>query len=238
MGAVLRGENPVWPDEANPELIDVFLQRSEYHGVQALLYERLHGLPGWPQTLLAALHRQAIAGTMWELRHQQVIAEILVALAGIGIHPVLFKGTALAYSLYDSPALRTRGDTDLIIPLHERERVLDVLASLGFARVLELGELMSYQACLTREAPGGGEHTLDLHWKINNSELLSRLFHYDELRQGSRAIAGTVTRGACSGAGTCAADCMHASFGAQAGPLLCRGRCVLQWRPPDLVGRH
>jgi hypothetical protein len=44
---------------------------------------------------------------------------------------------------------------------------------------------MSYQACLTREVAGGGEHTLDLHWKISNSELLSRLFSYDELREAA-----------------------------------------------------
>lgn len=185
MCGVLRGENPAWPDKENAALADVFLKRSEYHGVQALLYERMHDAPGWPPALLQSLHQQATAGTMWELRHQQVVAEMLAALARIGIQPVLFKGTALAYSLYSSPALRTRGDTDLIIPLHERARVMDALTSLGFVRVLELGELMSYQACLTREVAGGGEHTLDLHWKINNSELLSRLFEYDELRRAA-----------------------------------------------------
>ena len=183
MCAVLRGEHPVWPDAEDASLADAFLHRSEYHGVQALLHERLHDAPGWPPALLQALHRQAIVGTMWELRHQQVVAEMLAALAGIGVEPVLFKGTALAYSLYPGPALRTRGDTDLIVPMHERKQVMDALAGLGFVRVLGLGELMSYQACLTREVPGGGEHTLDLHWKINNSELLSKLFGYDELRR-------------------------------------------------------
>ena len=188
MCAVLRGQTPAWPDTEDSVLVDVFLERSEYHGVQALLYERLHGASDWPPALLDALHRQAIAGTMWELRHQQVVAEMLAALAQIGIEPVLFKGTALAYSLYPSPALRTRGDTDLFVPAQERTRVMDALAGLGFARVLELGELMSYQACLTREVAGGGEHTLDLHWKISNSEVLSRLFDYDELRQAAMPL--------------------------------------------------
>jgi hypothetical protein len=150
-----------------------------------LLYERLHAEPGWPQAVLQALHQQAVGGTMWELRHHQVVADMLAALARIGIEPVLFKGTALAYSLYSSPALRTRGDTDLMVPPHEKARTLEALAALGFARVLELGELMSYQACFSRAVAGGGEHTLDLHWKINNSELLSRLFEYDELRSAA-----------------------------------------------------
>ncbi len=183
MCAVLRGEHPAWPDADDPALADAFLARSEYHGVQALLYERLHGAADWPAAVLETLHRQALGGTMWELRHQQVVAEMLAALARIGVEPVLFKGTALAYSLFPGPALRTRGDTDLFVPPRDKARTLDALAALGFARMLELGELTSYQACLTREVPGGGEHTLDLHWKINNSELLARLFDYGELRR-------------------------------------------------------
>lgn len=184
MCAVLRGEHSGWPDaEDDAARVDAFLRRSEFHGVQALLYERLHAAPDWPQGLLQALHQQAIVHTIWDLHHQRVVAETLAELARVGIEPVLFKGTALAYSLYSRSALRRRGDTDLIVPLHDRAQVLNALTALGFARVLELGELMSYQACLTREVTGGGEHTLDLHWKINNSELLSRLFEYDELRR-------------------------------------------------------
>jgi len=190
MCAVLRGEHPAWPDADDAGLVDAFLNRSEYHGVQALLHEHLHDASGWPPALLGALHRQAIAGTMWELRHQQVVAEMLATLAQIGIEPVRFEGTVLAYSLYPNPALRTRGDTDLIVATEERTRVTDALAGLGFAHTLELGELMSYQACLTREVVGGGEHTVDLHWKINNSELLSRLFSYDELRRAAVPLPG------------------------------------------------
>lgn len=185
MCAVLRGEHPAWPGSGDATLADAFIERSAYHGVQALLYERLHAATGWPQNLLQALHQRAIGGAMWELRHQQVVAETLGALTRIGIEPVLFKGTALAYSLYPDPALRTRGDTDLLVPLHERARAMDALTALGFARVLELGELTSYQACLTRQVANDGGHTLDLHWKINNSELLSRLFDYQELRRAA-----------------------------------------------------
>lgn len=183
MCAALRGEHPAWPDSGDAALAAAFIERSEYHGVQALLYERLHAAPGWPQDVLQALHQSAIGGAMWELRHHQVVAEMLATLARIGVEPVLFKGTALAYSLYPDPALRTRGDTDLFVAPRDKARTLDALAALGFARVLELGELTSYQACLTREVAGGGEHTLDLHWKINNSELLARLFDYGELRR-------------------------------------------------------
>jgi hypothetical protein len=136
--------------------------------------------------LIQTLRQQVIRGTALELLRRKVVADVLATLAGAGIEPVLFKGTALAYSLYADPALRTRSDTDLLVPEDQRGRAMDALAALGYARVLELGELASYQACLTRE--GVGAHTLDLHWKISNSELFSRLFDYEELRAAAEPL--------------------------------------------------
>lgn len=187
MCAVLRGEAPAWPG-ADARLVTSFLNRSQYHGVQALLYERLHAAADWPPEVIEALRQPALAGTMWELRHQRVVAEMLEAMVGIGVEPVLFKGTALAYSLYANPAFRTRGDTDLIVPAQERKRVLDVLGALGFYGEAHAGDLISHQASLTRDMAGGGSHTIDLHWKINDSALLSRLFSYEELRQSAQPL--------------------------------------------------
>ena len=93
----------------------------------------------------------------------------------------------LAYSVYTNPAFRTRGDTDFIIQPQERARLHDVLAALGFKT--EMGatvEFVSYQASYTLEAQGSGTHTLDVHWRISNRHLLSKLFSYEELR--SKAV--------------------------------------------------
>lgn len=198
MCAVLRGEQREWP-AADSALVDAFVERSEYHGVQALLHERVRHAAGWPSSLLEALHSRVIASTMWELRHQQVVAEVVAALAQRGIEAVLFKGTALAYSLYPNPALRSRGDTDLLVPFESRGQAMAVLAELGFVRALELGELTSYQACLTREVAGGGSHTLDLHWKISNSEALAQLFDYAELRRDAEPLPDLAPRALAAG---------------------------------------
>jgi len=119
---------------------------------------------------------------IWELRHQQVLAQTLMELERRGVRPVLIKGTSLAYSLYPDPALRTRADTDLIIPLDARKEVHQTLIALGFEEPCGVsGELIAYQGNYTLALPGASTHVLDLHWKINNSELLSRLFVYEEL---------------------------------------------------------
>ena len=123
---------------------------------------------------------------MWELRHQQVLTRVHAALADIGVQPVLLKGTALAYALYPDPMLRARGDTDIIIPSTERWRVHDVLTTLGFELDMGVsGEFISYEASYTFTAADMGMHNIDLHWRINNSELLSRLFSYDELLENA-----------------------------------------------------
>jgi hypothetical protein len=179
--AVLRSESPPWL-ELGVDSRESFLRRSDYHGVLALLNERLHRAENWPADLREEIHDRAIAHAMWELRHQQVLTRVHGALAEIGVQPVLIKGTALAYALYSDPVLRTRGDTDMIITSTERNRVHDVLTTLGFELGRGVsGEFISYQSNYGFTTANTGTHNIDLHWRINNSELLSRLFSYEEL---------------------------------------------------------
>lgn len=118
-----------------------------------------------------------------------MLEQLLSAFAKAGIQPVLIKGTALAYSLYPSPVLRTRGDTDLIVGLAARDRAEATLVSSGFKRELAVsGEFISYQACYVHGGSPGEWHTIDLHWKINNSEVLASLFTHAELLQRSRRV--------------------------------------------------
>jgi hypothetical protein len=183
ISAVLRGGDLPCLATQNSDLAESLLERSQFHGVQPLLNERMRGAQGWPSVVLQALHREALARTMWELRHQQVLARTLSALANIGIHPILFKGTALAYSVYTNPVLRVRGDTDFIIQPHERVRLHEALTALGFkGEKQDAVEFVRYTTNYTLEAEGNGTHTLDVHWRISNRHSLSELFSYEELR--------------------------------------------------------
>ena len=186
--AALRGERPNWPWAGDTTAMEALLACAEEHGVSALLHDKLHG-SAWPREILQALRARAVRQAMWELRHQQLLTETLSALQDIAVQPILIKGTALAYSIYADPVLRTRGDTDFIIPLDAKDRVDQTLRSLGFERQFGVsGEFVSYQANYTRQAAEGGLHTLDVHWKINNSEVLSRLFTYEQLRRDAMML--------------------------------------------------
>lgn len=207
--ACLRAEAPAWPAGAGPELGEAVLEQCGVHGVGALVYEHLGSAQGWPRQTLERLREQAAAAAMWEAHHRRILARALAALAGRGIEPVLLKGTALAYACYPDPALRARSDTDLLIPAEARDEADAALRELGFARATGVsGELISYQASYQTDDPLGLAHVIDLHWRVNNSELLARLFSHAELR------ARAVPVPALGGMATCPVDalliaCMH-----------------------------
>ncbi len=182
----LRGSLPEWPKAKDSGFAERFLERCAYHGVQSLLHHVLSqedGIAaGWPQEVLTEIRQQATEWTMWELRHQDLVMQLLERLAGRDIEALLFKGTALAYDLYSRPVLRSRGDTDLLVEASERVRVEEVLESLGFVRDPGLrGSLLSYQASYTFVEQNGSIHSVDLHWRVNDSPVLAELFTYEDL---------------------------------------------------------
>jgi hypothetical protein len=185
--AALRGKSPEWPWGCDAEAISQALQRADFHGICALLYQSPRPAD-WPPQFVQSLRQRAVQLSLWEASHQAVLSGTLAELQAAGIEPVLFKGTALAYSLYRG-AVRERGDSDLIIPHAARQRTHALLQSLGWERSVGVsGEFISYQATYTRRTGDGLAHALDLHWKINNSEVLSRLFDYEDLRLAARHL--------------------------------------------------
>ncbi len=191
--AALRGESPHWPEESDDELISSLLERSAYHGVQALLHQCLpteqgFGL-GWPKVVTDACRNAAVGQAMWEMRHQALLTQVFARLSNSGVRPILFKGTALAYDVYAFAYLRTRGDTDFIIPSDVRDRVGEALESCGFACELGVrGDLISHTADYSRTAPAIGSHQLDVHWRVSNSQVLSKLFSYEDLHTEARPL--------------------------------------------------
>lgn len=184
--ALIRGESPLWPDDADDRFATSLIERAQYHGVLPLIHSHIQRSDALanrcPAAVVQACREAALGQAMWELRHRDLLNQVLTNLAGLGLRPVLFKGTALAYGLYPEGELRSRGDTDLIIPPGTLPQVDKALKALGFKRQMGIsGEFVSYQGSYTRTQQGGESHTLDVHWRINNSELLSRLFTHQEL---------------------------------------------------------
>ncbi len=187
--ALLRGESPTWPAHGCAPTIAAFLHDVRYHGVAPLVDARLRAMDArtWPDALQRACHEDALMHAVQEYATRTELGRVLRALHQAGVSPLLLKGTALAYGQYPSPALRPRGDTDLLLPEAQVGCAATVLEQLGYARGSAVtGELISYQANWSRRAGVAIVHNLDVHWRINNSQMLAKLLTYDEL--DARAI--------------------------------------------------
>ncbi len=182
----IRGDAS-WPTDAAAAAV---LDEATFHGVLPLLFHSARDTPGWagwPRPVQAAVGDAARRHAAIELAHRRELTRILDALAAQGLEVLLLKGAALAHTLYREPWLRPCSDADLLIPEARRPAVFDVLERLGYRRARSAGgEFASAEAAFSRE---GAPLPLDLHWRINNSPLLSSALEFEELRARALPVA-------------------------------------------------
>jgi hypothetical protein len=180
--AILRNESRSWPwgNETEP-----FLEEVGRHSMEPLIAWHLKKsrlAADWPQPVLERLDQQLREHTVREAILGVELTNTLDALAHAGLPALLMKGTALAYTLYPTPTVRRRGDTDLLVRGADRDRVTSVLTGLGFQRQNHLqGEHVGHQALFRKNDAFGVTHDLDVHWKINNRPLFADMLTWDDL---------------------------------------------------------
>lgn len=201
LSAILCGENVVW-DDLGISASD-FLAACTAEDVVGLAHERLTALPiahVWPQSLrdeLTARSRAAIARELWRRRE---LLTVLDALAQAGVHPILLKGTALAYTVYASPASRPRHDTDLLVRHQDLDAARDAMAAIGYVAPPYCdGDFLFHQFVLTRDDRFGVEHVFDVHWKISTQSVFADLLTYDELAAHSLPVPALATHARTAG---------------------------------------
>lgn len=160
----LAGERVAWPEP----LEDADRRELLQHGVVPLVY-RATGTP--------ALRDDAIRAVAGEERRLADLREVLAALAAEGVRTLILKGSALAYAIYESPDLRPRGDTDLLIRRESLPAVRDAFERLGFSEKGGSGDEHGLRQTLFARGP----HTYDVHWAIANTPVLADTLTFDEL---------------------------------------------------------
>jgi len=153
LAAVLRGECPVWPFGCELADIERVMKVAQAEGVNGLLLAGLSRYvdPGaLPATLLSALHRRIQRESAVEISREIELERVFKILAQAGLSPLIMKGTALAYTLYSAPHLRSRCDTDLLFPDRaSADQAWTVLQQTGYRRSNAVsGEFISQEfAC-------------------------------------------------------------------------------------------
>jgi hypothetical protein len=189
IAALLRGETPSHIASLGGDAIERLLDRAWFHCVLPLLFEELGRGTSAPPDLVEPLRRESLARGMWELRHQQMLQRLAAELHSQDVRPICFKGTALAYTIYSKPHLRTRCDTDLLVAEADLPACRDTLARLGYRRPAALpGDLVSCEELWVWRGREGGAHAIDLHWRINNARSLAELFSYDDLLKSAEPV--------------------------------------------------
>jgi len=190
LAAALRDETAVWPfPRTDADSIEQVGAAAIVHGVSGLLFERIDRLADWPRQLVVRLGDYARAQAMWEMRHRQLLLELIQALDEQAIPCLFMKGTALAYDLYAQPATRSRGDTDLLVGERDAKRAKNLLASLGYSGETLGGVTSDFalQQTWTRALPDGA-HSLDLHWQVMNAPSLKDVLCFEDCNANSRPL--------------------------------------------------
>jgi len=188
----LRGEIATWDESIHGAVLpETAARRVTFHGIAGLLQDRTTLLLDWPEDLRRYIREQARAQAFWELRHKELIAEVIEAFDATQVRSVVLKGTAIAYSLYDNPSARARGDTDLLISELDLPIAMTVLEDLGWVSVSathgKFGDVQQQDLWQFHDA-SGFSHDIDLHWQLTNSVALKNVLTVEEVFDKSVAL--------------------------------------------------
>lgn len=177
---------PAWPPEWTHDAIsEVMAARARFHGIAVFLAQAFADFSGWPASVVDRLREEMRLAALWEELHREAIVDMIDRLAAAGIETMVMKGTALAYLQYPDPAVRRRGDTDLLIHPRDLAATRQHLGRAGFRRRDDPHGLYFQETWLI---DCGAEivHSIDLHWAPADRPVLQRVLqsvHFWQNRQ-------------------------------------------------------
>jgi hypothetical protein len=157
---------------AEPLDWETVLKWAGYHHVTPVLYHHLHDLnpDAVPAEVLDELRSRSRGIAARNLKLTLELLSLLQGLEAAGAPGVIWKGPALAYTLYPSPELRTFSDLDIILRPEDRHRARTVLNERGYRSspdaLLDEDELFgkgSQDATLWNPET---RISVDLHWGV------------------------------------------------------------------------
>lgn len=182
LSSILVGAAVSWPSlRMTPA---EFLDTCAVHEISALVHARIRNVSsdrGWPAEVRDALAGLARAETAREMVRCAAITAAVDALATAGVRSIVFKGTALAYTVYETPTERPRLDTDILIDVADRQVTRSVLEALGYTAPPCCDDVFS-QFQMERTDEFGLRHVIDVHWRISTQQLFADVLSYSEMR--------------------------------------------------------
>lgn len=188
---VLRGEPAPWAALIPEVTPDDFLQRSEHHGVQALLFHQMHGREewlNWPGGVRREIEESNKRGVARDLLHRHYLARVLEQFSRRRVRCLLMKGEALAVTHYPSPGTRPRSDSDLFIRICDISEARKAMLEAGFSVVSPIYKTHQFSVCRSRQ--GADAVNFDVHWRIQNHPRFARAISFDDAFERSMEAPG------------------------------------------------
>jgi len=156
IAAVLNGERVAMSAAA----VDAAIAEGVGPLVAAAAIETLD--PASRARLLAHVHGSAAHGAALDDELRRLLPRLHT-----GDHPpVLIKGAHLAHTIYASPHLRPRGDSDVLIAPGQRAAVVAALIAAGYRpAALTSGSVILGQFLYEKTLGPGVVHAVDVHWR-------------------------------------------------------------------------
>jgi hypothetical protein len=188
VAAFVAGSPRRWSDLNIGE--DALLELCRAEDLSALCFHRLSQsavTADWPPRVCEFLSETARVQAGEELLRGAETRAVLDTLTRAGLSPILIKGTPLAYTVYDAPALRPREDTDLLIAHEDVEAARRLLVSLGYSATVQCHDLFS-QFEMQKVDGFGVCHAFDVHWKISTQPVFDRVLTHGEMLPRARPV--------------------------------------------------
>ena len=167
--SVLREETPLAPAASLDEwsnLLD-FL-RSNW--MIPFFYRRIGSLPQEcvpAETITDEMRQTFLVSCVRSVHMEKQLQEIIETFREQGVRVLVLRGPALAFSLYEDPAMRPSGDLDLLVIPEQVVQARDILEGLGYtclARRFETAKDFFREECFIHQEDPGNKFPVDLHW--------------------------------------------------------------------------
>jgi hypothetical protein len=179
--------------EVPPETWARLMRLLAPHGILPLLHQRVVTsgslIPMWAEEHLRAAYLSSRAHIF---RQEKELSDLLGALAGAGVEPLLLKGPALGRTLYQDPVFRPSGDIDLLVRREQVPAARKALLSLGFVLPLDnFAVSPSFYDQDTYLPSTGAPFTVpvELHWEIQKFGRRHRQGSLEELFEQSVPVS-------------------------------------------------
>jgi hypothetical protein len=149
-----------------------------------------------PANLAAELRMSYYTAVAQAEQRQRESRSVLETLASQNVNPVVFKGGALAHTVYPDHAYRPMGDLDLWVTNDEMPRAQAALEQIGYVRrtkstrPLALMQQHNGEIQMVGQQPGKG--LIELHWGTFAGEWLQRTARVEDADIRARAVPVTL----------------------------------------------